>query len=373
MYIFLECWNDDPDNRPSIEEVTSRLKEMLNKIDEQTDDDNVQNVRSLSNLSNNLTSKVSSEKAFDHVPSGELRKALAIEIDHNDDHNDEQRMVDNIVDFIWRKTNEGKESKLKDYVAKSIGNKLQRIFNWLSSNNQNNLNCNFLLGYFHYKGIGTGEDKTKAFQLFLNAEKQDHDLTVYYLGICYQYGYGTMKDEKSAFNCFFKLSQKDIAAGQLRTGHFYAKGIGVKNDKKLAADCYEKASNNGNLSAKYNLGNCYLIGKLVDKDVKKGFELIQQTAESEFSLNGITMLGFCYHNGIGTKEDKDEAFKLYKKAANLGDKIAQYNLAQMYEKEDHIMKDIDNAIRWYKKSGYKDSEKRAKKLLKIKLQDLLNT
>ncbi|EXX52722.1 Skt5p [Rhizophagus irregularis DAOM 197198w] len=182
-----------------------------------------------------------------------------------------------------------------------------------------------------------GEDRTKAFELFHNAENQDHDLTLYYLG---QYGYGS-------------------------------RSFSVKNDKKLAIDYYEKAANNGNLAAKYNLGNCYLVGKLVNKDVKKGFELIQQTAEIEFSLNGITMLGFCYHNGIGTQEDKEAAFKLYKKAANLGDKVAQYNLAQMYEKEDNTMKDINNAIRWYKESGYKDSVKRAKKLLKIKVEDFL--
>ncbi|CAB4418547.1 unnamed protein product [Rhizophagus irregularis] len=329
--LYKECWDGEPDNRPNMEQVTSRLRNMLNKNDDQTDDDLLSYIQS-DHISFNSLPIISSY--FNNVPSGELKEALeiqenqAIEIDHNN----EQKLIDDIIDFMRRKTNEGRESRLKDHVSKIIN---QRILNWLSSNNQNNLNCNFLLGYFHYKGIRMDEDKTKAFDLFHNAENQDHDLTLYYLGICYQYGYGTTKDENSAFNC-------------------------VKNDKKLAIDYYEKAANNGNLAAKYNLGNCYLVGKLVNKDVKKGFELIKQTAEIEFSLNGITMLGFCYHNGIGTQEDKEAAFKLYKKAANLGDKIAQYNLAQMYEKEDNTMKDINNAIRWYKESGYKDSVKRAK-------------
>lgn len=367
MYIILECWDGEPDNRPNMEQVTSRLRNMLNKNDDQTDDDLLSYIQSEHISFNSLPMS----SYFNNVPSGELNEALEIQENQTIeiDHNNEQKLIDDIIDFMWRKTNEGRESRLKDHVSKIIN---QRILNWLSSNNQNNLNCNFLLGYFHYKGIRMGEDRTKAFELFHNAENQDHDLTLYYLGICYQYGYGTTKDENSAFNCFFKLSEKDIAAGHSRIGHCYAKGIGVKNDKKLAIDYYEKAANNGNLAAKYNLGNCYLVGKLVNKDVKKGFELIQQTAEIEFSLNGITMLGFCYHNGIGTQEDKEAAFKLYKKAANLGDKVAQYNLAQMYEKEDNTMKDINNAIRWYKESGYKDSVKRAKKLLKIKVEDFFD-
>ncbi len=63
------------------------------------------------------------------------------------------------------------------------------------------------------------------------------------------------------------------------------------------------------------------------------------------------MLGFCYHNGIGTIINKLKAFELYHKAAHLKDTIAQYNLAEMYENGDRIKKDINNATCWYKKSA----------------------
>ena len=56
------------------------------------------------------------------------------------------------------------------------------------------------------------------------------------------------------------------------------------------------------------------------------------------------MLGYCYHNGYGTSVDKQKAFELYEKAANLKNKIAQYNLAFMHEYGDGIQMDIENAI-----------------------------
>ncbi|EXX79527.1 Skt5p [Rhizophagus irregularis DAOM 197198w] len=76
------------------------------------------------------------------------------------------------------------------------------------------------------------------------------------------------------------------------------------------------------------------------------------------------MLGYCYDEGIGTKIDKQKAFELYQNAANLGNYMAQNNLALMYEEGDGIAKDIDKAIYWYEKSAKQGNEK-AKNNLKI--------
>jgi len=60
------------------------------------------------------------------------------------------------------------------------------------------------------------------------------------------------------------------------------------------------------------------------------------------------MLGYCYKSGIGTTFNIKKAFELYERAANLKNKVAQYNLALMYENEDN---NIDKAIYWYEKSA----------------------
>ena len=81
------------------------------------------------------------------------------------------------------------------------------------------------------------------------------------------------------------------------------------------------------------------------------------------------MLGYCYENGIRTNIDKQKAVELYQRSANLGNIVAQYNLAIMYKNGEGITKDIDKAIYWYEKSakqGDQDAQIRLEILLKIK-------
>ncbi|RIA89585.1 hypothetical protein C1645_771983, partial [Glomus cerebriforme] len=69
------------------------------------------------------------------------------------------------------------------------------------------------------------------------------------------------------------------------------------------------------------------------------------------------MLGYCCDFGIGIDINKQKAVELYKKAANLGSKVAQYNLGIMYEKGDVIEKDINQAIYWYEQSAKQGYQK----------------
>jgi TPR repeat protein len=81
------------------------------------------------------------------------------------------------------------------------------------------------------------------------------------------------------------------------------------------------------------------------------------------------MLGYCYEKGIGINIDKQKAAELYQKAANLGHKVAQYNLALMYKNGDGIEKDLDKAIYWYEQSskqGFQKAQNKLKELKKIR-------
>jgi TPR repeat protein len=76
----------------------------------------------------------------------------------------------------------------------------------------------------------------------------------------------------------------------------------------------------------------------------------------------MTMLGYCYQSATGTKVDMEKAVELFKKAANLGHEVAQYNLALSHENGDGIEKDIDQAIYWYEQSGFQNAKSRLKNL-----------
>ena len=55
-------------------------------------------------------------------------------------------------------------------------------------------------------------------------------------------------------------------------------------------------------------------------------------------------LGSCYNYGVGTDINKEKAFELLQKASNLGNELAQYNLALMYENGNEVKKNMDQAI-----------------------------
>ncbi|CAB5179834.1 unnamed protein product [Rhizophagus irregularis] len=62
-------------------------------------------------------------------------------------------------------------------------------------------------------------------------------------------------------------------------------------------------------------------------------------------------LAICYENGEGTEKNLEKAFHLYQKAAENGDKEAQFNLGVCYEEGIGIEKDEVKASYWYQKAA----------------------
>ena len=54
-----------------------------------------------------------------------------------------------------------------------------------------------------------------------------------------------------------------------------------------------------------------ILNLTINKNYNKVFELVKKSAEGGYS-GGITMLGYCYDNGIGMSMDEQKAFELSK-------------------------------------------------------------
>ncbi|MBQ9904381.1 MAG: sel1 repeat family protein, partial [Synergistaceae bacterium] len=63
------------------------------------------------------------------------------------------------------------------------------------------------------------------------------------------------------------------------------------------------------------------------------------------------MLGVMYCAGVGVREDKSEAVKWYRKAAEQGYVCAQYDLGNMYRYGWGVPKDKSEAVQWYRKAA----------------------
>jgi TPR repeat protein len=369
IYNSLECWHENPDNRPTIEQVIERLNAIMTKtgeITEITEDYQMDyelnsgfNSSGSMTMINSLPGELSNFiKNFNNLDTKEIETIIPTIMSED---------VNKMVVFITKIVNEGREPRLRkqyilDYFEEHYINPEEKYK--LLLNNQNNPDSIFLLGYFNSFGIGTSVNYEKAFNYFNNDLVKDYILTSYCIGLCYLHGYGTKKDERMAFKFIEKSANKGSAAGQMSVGSCYFNGKGVKKDLKMAVNWYKKATNNGNIMAKYNLGLSYLNGSGVRKDYIKAFELFGQSAKEEYS-DGISMLGYCYDNGIGIGINKQKAFELYQKAADLGNNVAQYNLARMYKTGEGITEDISRAIHWYRKSVENGNKKAQNELESI--------
>ncbi|GBC00447.1 hypothetical protein RclHR1_03860012 [Rhizophagus clarus] len=291
--IYTECWNDNPNNRPSIYEVVERLNVIINQqnLDEMIDQISIENI-ALNNIEMPSHGELSLLiQNFDKMNTREIVEFMTPPSETISQNilpeNDLRITVDVIVEFILEMSNKRDSFNSKQTILDCINNQninTQEIYNWLCDNQNYNSYSIFLLGFFNYYGIETNENHKKAFNLFIKASEQEHILAQYFVGRCYGQGHGAPKNKKLAFEYYEKVASKDCAIGQLWVGVCYDRGFGVNKDPKLAFYWYEKASNNGNIIAMSNIGVCYNYGDGVKKDINKATYWYKQSAEQGYEF-----------------------------------------------------------------------------------------
>ena len=157
----------------------------------------------------------------------------------------------------------------------------------------------------------------------------------------------------------------------------------MANDKVLEKlfgagwDCYEagnrtkafgiwkEAAELGYAKAQHFVATCYNSGLGTKKDKASAFEWYKKAAEQDYPQSVCYLADF-YEYGIGGAEhDTDKAVRLWKKAAELGDKEAPFILGNLYYYGTHVEQDCNEAVRWYRMSAqrlYKNAIKRMKEL-----------
>ncbi|PKY50891.1 hypothetical protein RhiirA4_467620 [Rhizophagus irregularis] len=161
---------------------------------------------------------------------------------------------------------------------------------------------------------------------------------------------------------------------------YYMKG--PKENCKEAKSWYKKAEKLGSLEAKLCLGYMHSIGKLffdptrakgLFKDVINKLECPKNDEEKELSRIAMRNMALIYHNShlirplevnnlTKVKKLSDfklnnlakiklkRAFKWYKKSFDLYDSQSAYNLGLLYESDDGIKKDEEQAEYYFKKA-----------------------
>ena len=219
--------------------------------------------------------------------------------------------------------------------------------------------------YYGQKGdyFTSKQDYEKAVECFRRAVEKGDARAQFYLGLCYEEGQGVPQDYREAVRWYRRGAEQGNAKAQWQLGCCYERGYGVPKDIDEALKWYRKAAEKGDAKYQYSLGAIYEAddngfpqdyeeavkwyreaaghvkwnyGLPVDekwyRKVAKYFEWSHGNVHIELAnaAPAIYALGRCYEEGRGVPQDKEEAVKLYRKAARLGNDEAREKLKELW-------------------------------------------
>ena len=220
----------------------------------------------------------------------------------------------------------------------------------------------FNLGLSYYKGEGVEKNLSKALLLFRKSAEQGNANAQLHVGRCLEETNASDEEIKAAFRksaetgnpeamCFlgewYYYVEKDLVIGSLsmseadkwwreatERGYYQAQYNTVEShdfkrseedDDKEAVKLFKLSASKGFIPAFFALGLCYNYGNGVRKNKKKALKWFKKAAKYDYA-EAVYMIGEYYYNDIA---DKEEAISYYKRAAELGCKLASETLARI--------------------------------------------
>ncbi len=173
-------------------------------------------------------------------------------------------------------------------------------------------------------------------------------------------------DSVAAFTAFSKSAGTGNLQAMLELGKMYQSGYGVPENLREAEKYYAQAADKGYepaIDALSDLKKQWKYKQMMAEDwyrqgvtrtrqgqLQEAFELFRNAAEAG-NIQAQNHLGVCYRNGQGVLKNDKEAVAWYRKAANHGYAIAQTNLGVCYYNGQGIKKNRTVAAKWFQKSA----------------------
>jgi len=157
---------------------------------------------------------------------------------------------------------------------------------------------------------------------------------------------------KEAEVIFSKLAEKNSADAQYKLAHIYEHGLTGKRDIKKAFNLYDQSAKQGNCWALVRLGKALYQGEYLRKNVKKSLAYFDR-ASSSGDVRAHLYLAKIYRSQDGVEPNLSTSISFYKKAARQGNIQACLNLAHILSEEGKV--DDAEVISYYKKAALKNN------------------
>ncbi|KAF9995242.1 hypothetical protein BGZ65_009129, partial [Modicella reniformis] len=268
----------------------------------------------------------------------------------------------------------------------------------------------FLANCYGNGSLGLQIDHDKAFNLYIQASKQNHPAATYRTAVCHELGAGTKRDHGRAVQFYRKAASLGDTAAMYKLGMIILKGLlsqqsspreaitwlkraaanadednphalhelglcfekagipSVIPDEAYARELFTQAAGFGYAPSQYKLGHCYEYGLLTcPVDPRRSIAWYtraaeQGDAESELGLSGWYLTG---SEGV-LKQSDTEAYLWARKAADKGLSRAEYAVGYYSEVGIGVKQDLEEARRWYLRSAAQGNNRAKKRLTDMK-------
>ncbi|CAB4373840.1 unnamed protein product [Rhizophagus irregularis] len=215
--IYTKCWQNNPDDRSSMQQVFSGLKLIkLNTSEMEICETTTRIIKSDVMHIDECSINVDYSS---HIKLEENEKYDKMQVDEKLTTSYNLNNIEIIDEILLLYENSIQNGIYKDNIIQLIKQYIilkneneNRIYKYLLDNKSRQQNT-FLLAIFYYHGIGTGKDNVAAFELYKEAAEKGVINAIYNLGYCYENGIGIEKDEYKAFGLYKEAAKKgqDIA------------------------------------------------------------------------------------------------------------------------------------------------------------------
>ena len=181
--------------------------------------------------------------------------------------------------------------------------------------------------------LGLEKDEKIALKLFKKSARLGNAAAQYNLGMAYACGYYGLKANREKAVFWLKKSAKgENPMACLQLGLYYYYTVKTEKSYKNAFDLFTNAFNLGEKEAIVNIGLCHLQGNGTKENKKEAVKCFKIAANKYKSSLGYYNLGICYENGFGIRQDYKKAIEMYGKSVELGEKTGLEAIKRVYSK-----------------------------------------